>query len=74
MELYRLGMFEPGREVQAMSCLELMEFDGKEELMRRLVSGSQLSRQLSELGRYRLLAEKLTERYRPEMLERIRGS
>ena len=36
MELYRLGLFEPGREEQALGLLELMEFDGRERLIARL--------------------------------------
>lgn len=36
MELYRMGIFERGREKQAMSCLELMDFDGKDSLLRSL--------------------------------------
>ena len=41
MELYRMGIFEPGREEQAMNCLELMDFDGKDELMRSLTNARQ---------------------------------
>jgi len=68
MELYRLGLFEQGREMQALSCLNLMEFDGKDELMRRIASNVELREQLESLGRYRDMAIALARRYRPEML------
>lgn len=73
MELYRLGMFEQGRESQAMSCLELMDFDGKEELMRRLSASMGLRRQMEELEQYRELAVALARRYCPELLAGFTG-
>lgn len=41
MELYRMGIFENGREEQAMNCLELMDFDGKDRLLRNLSKARQ---------------------------------
>ena len=73
MQLYKLGLFEPGRENQALQCLELMDFDGKEELRRRLLAGSGLREKLEELGRYKALALALTRRYRPDMLGGLTG-
>lgn len=51
MELYRMGIFEPGREEQAMNCLELMDFDGKDELMRSLTRARQEREQEEALMR-----------------------
>lgn len=73
MELYRLGLFEQGRESQAMSCLRLMEFDGKDELMRRLSASVGLREELDRLGRYRAMAIALARRYRPDMLPGLTG-
>lgn len=73
MELYRLGLFEQGRESQAMSCLELMEFDGKDELMRRLSASMGLREELDRLSRYRAMAIALARRYRPDMLPGLTG-
>ena len=67
MQLYRLGLFEPGREQQALGCLELMEFDGKEELLRRVQEGFTQRARLNELERYRDLALALARRYRPDL-------
>lgn len=73
MELYRMGMFEQGRESQAMSCLELMDFDGKDELMRRLSASVGLRQQIEELEQYKQLAVALARRYRPELLAGLTG-
>ena len=69
MELFRLGLFEPGRERQALGLLQLMEFDGKEELMARLTGSHGLERRLRELEQYRALALALVRRYRPELAQ-----
>ena len=67
LELYKLGLFEQGREQQALSCLNMMEFDGREELMRRLSASLGLAAQLRELQNYRALAIALAKRYRPDL-------
>ena len=68
MQLYRLGLFEPGREQQALQCLELMDFDGRDELKRRIGESWGLSRELEQLRGYKALALALARRYRPDML------
>lgn len=35
-ELYKMGIFEPERSREAQLCLEMMEFEGKEEILRRV--------------------------------------
>ena len=35
-ELYKMGIFEPHRSNEAQLCLEIMEFEGKEEILRRV--------------------------------------
>ncbi len=35
-ELYKMGIFEPGRSREAQLCLEMMEFEGKDEILRRV--------------------------------------
>ena len=67
MELYRLGLFEDGRELQALACLELMEFDGKDALVSRVAATAGLREKLRELERYKALALALVRRYRPDM-------
>ena len=68
MELYRLGCFEPGREEQAVGLLEMMEFDGREQLMDRLRAARDRRREIAELEDYRDLALALARQYRPDLL------
>ncbi len=74
MQLYRLGLFAPGNEQQALNLLELMEFDGREELRRRLESGLGLRQRLEELEDYKALALALARRYRPDLAAGLEGS
>ena len=67
MELYRLGLFQEGKEQEALGLLSLMEFDGKEELAGRLTASLGLRQKISELQRYKALALALARRYRPDM-------
>ena len=73
MQLYRLGLFAPGNEQQAMGLLSLMEFDGKEELERRLEAGMTLREKLRELTDYKALALALARRYRPDLAVGLAG-
>ena len=36
LQLYQLGFFDPARWPQARECLEMMDFEGKDVLLRRL--------------------------------------
>ena len=74
MELYRMGLFEPGHEQQALGVLDMMEFDGKEQMMSRIAAGMGLREKLRELGTYKALALALARRYRPEMAAGLTGT
>lgn len=73
MELYRMGLFEPGHEQQALGLLDMMEFDGREELMMRLTASLGLREKLQELTRYKAFALALARRYRPDMAAALLG-
>ena len=73
MELYRLGLFEPGHEQQALGVLDMMEFDGKEQMMARLAASQRLREKLTELERYKAFALALARRYRPELASGLTG-
>ena len=73
MELYRMGLFEPGHEQQALGLLDMMEFDGREQLMLRLHAGLGLREKLRELTAYKALAVALARRYRPDMAAGLLG-
>ena len=36
LQLYKLGFFQPRNALQALSCLEMMDFDGKDAVIRRI--------------------------------------
>ncbi len=38
LQLYQLGFFDPARAQQALTCLELMDFEGKDALMGRIAA------------------------------------
>ena len=64
LQLYRLGLFEPGREQQASECLELMDFDGKDELLRRLDALGKLRARIDALERDKALMLGILEKMR----------
>ena len=64
LELYRLGLFEPGREQQASECLALMDFDGKDELLQRLDALGKLRARIDSLERDKALVLAALERLR----------
>ena len=69
-ELYGLGLFEPERAEPAMTCLDMMEFDGDEKVRQKVQQGqtllnivTQLTEQLNQMCiRDRLLKELSWER------------
>ena len=40
VQFFQLGFFDPGRAEQALQCMQMMDFDGKEELMQRISAGA----------------------------------
>ena len=69
MELYRMGIFDEGKEQEALSCLRMMEFDGRDELIGRITASTGLREKLDELQKYKALALAFARRYRPDMAE-----
>ena len=68
-----MGLFEPGHEQQALGVLDMMEFDGKEQLMGRLAAGMRLREKLQELSGYKAFAVALARRYRPDLAAGLLG-
>ena len=46
LQLYGAGFFTPGQATPALICLDMMDFDGKDELMQKLVMNGTLQQQL----------------------------
>jgi len=38
-QFFQLGFFDPARASQALACIEMMDFDGKEQVMARIAQG-----------------------------------
>ena len=40
VQFFQLGFFDPARAGQALQCMQMMDFDGKDELMQRIAAGA----------------------------------
>ena len=70
LQLYSMGIFEPQRADQALMCLEMMDFEGKDALQRRVGQQAALHRRLAD---YMQLALMLAEKAAPDLVGRISG-
>ena len=48
-EMYDLGFFNPQLADQALACLEMMMFDGKEEVMQKIAQNGTLYQQIQQM-------------------------
>ena len=74
LQFYQLGFFAEGQADQALACMSMMEFEGKDELMQRLAYNGTMQRQLAMYQQYALA---LTQKYEPDkagaLMESITG-
>ena len=68
LQLYGAGLFDPNRTQQAMVCLEMMDFEGKDALLQRMTRQAGLRRKLAD---YMQLALMLAKQHEPHMVEGI---
>ena len=68
LEFYGAGFFDPQRAEQAMNTLGMMEFEGKEEIMRKI---SQNARMYDQLLTFQRLALALTAKYEPQRMPEL---
>ena len=68
-----MGIFSDGHELEALSCLQMMEFDGRDELINRINAALGLRERLDELQKYKALALAFARRYRPDMAAGLLG-
>ena len=68
-----MGIFDEGKEQEALSCLRMMEFDGRDELIGRITASMGLREKLDELQKYKALALAFARRYRPDMAAGLTG-
>jgi len=62
LQFYQLGFFSEKQADQALACMSMMEFEGKDELMQQLAYNGTMQRELSLYQQYALA---LTEKYEP---------
>ena len=63
LQFYQLGFFAPQQSDQALSCMSMMDFEGRDELMQRLALSGTMQR---ELALYQQYALAMTQKYEPE--------
>ena len=68
LQFYQLGFFTPERSDQALACMSMMEFEGKDELMQQLFYNGNMQK---ELALYQQYALALTQKYEPERAEAL---
>ncbi|MGN1027592.1 MAG: hypothetical protein ACI4P4_14465 [Faecousia sp.] len=64
IQLYSLGMFNPQMTDQALVCLNMMDFDGKDELMQQITQNGTMFQQLQL---YKAMAATLAAKYDPQL-------
>ena len=62
LQFYQMGFFSEKQADQALACMSMMEFEGKDELMQQLAYNGTMQR---ELALYQQYALALTEKYEP---------
>ena len=63
LQFYQLGFFSAERSDQALACMSMMEFEGKDELMQQLFYNGNIQK---ELALYQQYALAMTQKYEPE--------
>lgn len=66
LQFFQLGFFNPQMADQALMCLDLMDFDGKDQLMQKL---SQQGTMQQKLIQYMQLALTFAQQSRPDMVQ-----
>lgn len=71
LQFYQLGFFAPGQADQALACMSIMEFEGKDELMRQISFNGTLNKKLATFQQYALA---MTQKYEPERAGELMSS
>ena len=71
LQFFQLGFFDPQRSDQAMQCLEMMEFEGKDQLLRRLSESARqwAQAQVETVGKFPELSRQPLEELRLKAAE-----
>ena len=68
LQLFKLGFFNPQLADQAVACLQLMEFEGKDAMVQNISRGGQM---LGKLRQYMQLALALAEQTDPALAQTV---
>jgi hypothetical protein len=68
IQFFSMGFFNPQMTDQALMCLEMMDFDGKDEIMQKV---SQNGTMLQKLVQYMQMALMFAQKVAPDMVEAI---
>ncbi len=63
LQLYQLGFFAPPQAEQALMCMGMMDFEGRDELMQQIQAGSGMRQELELYQNYALA---MTKKYEPQ--------
>ena len=70
LQFYQLGFFNPQNAMQAMMALDMMDFKGKEEIIRKVQKNDQLLTAFMQVSQ---IALALAQQFNPEMADRLAG-
>ena len=71
LQFYQLGFFSPGQADQALACMSIMEFEGRDELMQQISYNGTMQKKLSVFQQYALA---MTQKYEPERAGELMSS
>ena len=71
LQFYQLGFFSPGQADQALACMSIMEFEGKDQLMQQISYNGTMQKKLAIFQQYALA---LTQKYEPERAGELMSS
>ena len=71
LQFYQRGFFSPGQADQALACMSMMEFEGKDQLMQQISFNGTLNKKLATFQQYALA---LTQKYEPERAGELMSS
>ena len=67
LQFFQLGFFRPEMETQALACLDMLDFDGKQQILQKIRSGA-------DAAAWQRMALTLAGRYEPELYARLASS
>lgn len=71
LQFYQLGFFSPGQADQALACMSIMEFEGKDALMQQISYNGTMQKKLAIFQQYALA---MTQKYEPERAGELMSS